>query len=99
MLKENCPSCGVSWDGGSILESFIKQREEGSEWCAGKTDEQIESFIKEFYLEPYRWNRCIGIDLERNHPQHRDGISYWKCPDCNALFNRDWKEVDKNVLD
>ena len=86
--QRTCPKCGSDWDGGSILETFIKQREEGVKCWQGKSDEQIEKEMKESYSPAYRWGREIGIELAYNHPKHYDGVSYWKCPDCKTTFNR-----------
>ena len=45
--QRTCPKCGSDWDGGSILETFIKQREEGVKCWQGKSDEQIEKEMKD----------------------------------------------------
>jgi len=82
--QRTCPKCGSDWDGGSILETFIKQREDGIKCWQGKSDEQIEKEMKESYSPPYRWGREIGIELAYDY----DGVSYWQCPDCNTTFNR-----------
>lgn len=90
-LKEGetiCPKCGSDWDGGSIIDAFIEQRNQGSKHWGGKTDEEIEKEVKENYSPPYRWGRQIGIQLPFDHPLHYDGISYWQCPDCSTAFNR-----------
>ena len=79
-----CPECNSNWDGGSILETFIKQREEGIKCWQGMSNEKIEQYMKESYSPPYRWRRQLGIEVEGLY----DGISYWKCPDCNTLFDR-----------
>ena len=86
--QSTCPKCYSDWDGGSILEEFIEQREAGVKYWQGKSDEQIEKEVKESYPPPYRWRREIGIELPYDHPNHYDGVSYWQCPDCNATFNR-----------
>lgn len=88
LSKASCPKCGSDWDGGSILETFIKQRDEGVKCWKDMSDEQIEKEMKESYSPPYRWSRKIGIELDYNHPKHYDGISYWQCPDCKTTFNR-----------
>jgi hypothetical protein len=79
-----CPKCQSDWDGGSILETFIKQREEGVKMWQGKSDEEIEAYMKESYSPPYRWGRKTGIEIQGGY----DGVSYWQCPDCKATFNR-----------
>lgn len=86
--QRTCPKCNSDWDGGSILETFIRQRDEGAEYLKGKSNEEIEQYMKESYSPPYRWGREIGIELEWNHPNHYDGVSYWQCPDCQTTFNR-----------
>lgn len=83
-----CPKCDSDWDGGSILETFKKQRDDGASYWANKTDEDIEKIVTESYSPPYRWGRQIGIELPYGHPNRRDGISYWQCPDCNTMFDR-----------
>lgn len=88
MKTEECPKCGCSWYGGSIVEEFIKQRTEGVKIWQGMTDEQIDEYVKDGYSPPYRWGRQIGIELSYDHPNHYDGVSYWQCPDCDATFNR-----------
>lgn len=88
-----CPKCNSNWDGGSILETFLKQRDEAIEggYRYGWTDEQVEESMKECYAPPYRWGREIGIEI----PEIYDGISYWKCPDCETTFNRFTGEEEK----
>lgn len=82
---ERCPECQSSWDGGSILETFIKQRDDGTR-CSwqGMTDAEIEAMMKESYSPPYRWGRLIGIEDRNNY----DGVSYWQCPNCGATWDR-----------
>lgn len=82
--RKDCPSCKSSWDGGSILETFIKQRNDGVKCWEGFTDSDIELYVKEHYSIPYRWGRQIGIEIQG----HYDGISQVKCPDCQKIFDR-----------
>jgi len=79
-----CPVCDADWDGGSILEEFKKQRDEGSTAWAGMSDAELEVEVKKCYGPPYRWGREIGIEIQGGY----DGISYYQCPDCSALFDR-----------
>lgn len=58
---ENCPNCGVSWDGGEIPEN-----------------------MRQHYSPPYRLSRLIGIE----DPNVYDGVSWWRCPDCSAQWDR-----------
>lgn len=84
MLHETqCPKCGSSWDGGSILETFIKQRDEGASVWQGKSDEELEEYVKSYYGEPYRWGRQIGIS-----DMNTDRTEEVACPDCHSVFNR-----------
>lgn len=93
----NCPKCNSDWDGGSILETFKKQRDDGSEFWKGKSDKEIEEEMIACYSPPYRWGREIGVELPYDHPDHFDGISYWKCPDCGTMFNRKYEEITLNI--
>lgn len=85
---EECPVCKVSWNGGSILDSFKKQRDEG-QCYQGKTDEELEAIVKEYYSPPYRWSRLIGIEDRDKY----DGVSYWACPDCHTTWDRFTGEI------
>ena len=76
-----CPACKADWDGGSILETFKKQRDEGT---LKGTDDELEARMLESYSEPYRWSRKIGVEIQGKY----DGVSYWKCPDCKVYFDR-----------
>jgi len=80
----HCPACNANWDGGSILESFIQLRNGGNPLYANMSDEQLKERVQELYSPPYRWSRCIGIEIRGEY----DGLSYYKCPDCNVTFNR-----------
>ncbi len=88
--QSTCPKCNSNWDGGSILETFLKQRDaaQPGEFRYGWTDEQVENNMKECYSPPYRWGREIGVELSYDHPNYYDGVSYWQCPDCKTTFNR-----------
>ena len=83
---DNCPKCNSSWIGGSILEEFLKQRDNAKEggYRFGWTDEQVEESMKECYSPPYVWKREIGIEILGQY----DGISRYLCPDCNTQFDR-----------
>lgn len=79
-----CPKCGSDWDGGSILETFIRQRDEGVGCWKGLTDEQVEAKMKESYGPPFRWGREIMVEIQGKY----DGWLYTQCPDCSTHFDR-----------
>jgi hypothetical protein len=79
-----CPKCNADWDGGSIVDTFKKQRDEGSEYWKDYSEEQIEEYVKESYFPPYRWGRQIGIEVQGEY----DGISYYQCPDCETIWDK-----------
>jgi len=60
-----------------------------SSWDGGPIPEAI----REHYSPPYRWSKCIGIEL----PGVYDGIHHWKCPACDTEFPR-WMEKDGKPL-
>ena len=49
-------------------------------WDAGDIPEEI----REHYSPPYKYSRLIGIE----DPMLYDGVSFWKCPDCGAMWDR-----------
>ena len=84
---KNCPKCNIAWEEEkTIYDHFLstgKNEEEAREAAAsyGDTKETPKHFGK----------NCVGIETEEY-----DGVSYWKCTSCNAVFDR-WtmKETDK----
>lgn len=91
---KHCPKCLVDWDGGAIIDTFKQFRDNKQEYYIGKTDEELEIMVKQFYGPPYRWGREIGIETNRY-----DGTTYTQCPDCHAIFDHwdNFKEVAKAV--
>lgn len=79
-----CPVCGFDFKGESIVEAFKKQRDEGSKWLAGKTDEEIEKYVHERYSPPYCFSKIMGIEIQGKY----DGVSYWQCTNCNTYWDR-----------
>ena len=65
--QRTCPKCGSDWDGGSILETFIKQREEGVKCWQGKSDEQIEKEMKEKNEEKKELEKIMFLFIEDFH--------------------------------
>jgi transposase-like protein len=84
MENNRCPNCGSNWDGGSIIESFIKQRSEGVNMWQGMSNADIEKFVTDTYSPPYRWLRLQGVVIQGGY----DGISLFQCPDCKATWDR-----------
>jgi Zn-finger nucleic acid-binding protein len=87
----NCPACGGSWDGGDILESFTALREKGAEYYKNKTDEELKQIAGQYgwtVENPQRFSKLIGVELPYSHPQHYDGVSFWRCPHCKAQWSR-----------
>jgi hypothetical protein len=78
-----CPSCNASWDGGAIFDVLRTQ-----DWCADKSDEELQKYIEDHYSPPYRFSRIVGVELPHDHPEHYDGVSYWQCPYCRHQWPR-----------
>lgn len=49
--QRTCPKCNSNWDGGSIVDTFIKQRDEGSTYWKGKSDEDIKEYVEGWTTE------------------------------------------------
>ena len=37
---------------------------------------------------PTHYSRLIGVELPYDNPNHYDGVSFWRCPDCGAQWDR-----------
>jgi hypothetical protein len=72
-----CPECGVNWDAGDVFDALRSQA-----WCDNKSDEELHAWIREHYSPPYKFSRLIGVQLSYDHPDHYDGVSFWRCPSC-----------------
>lgn len=77
-----CPACGANWDGGGIFETLRPQ-----EWCAKKSDEELQAYIDKYYGTRHKqhFSRLIGVEI----PGGYDGVSYWQCPDCKSKWPRE----------
>jgi len=103
--QKECHICNSSWHGGSIHAEFMRQRDEGYDWCKGKTDDELWEQVKEYYSPPYTWSRLIAIELDQ------DRVEYYICPDCFTVFAPDgtvtiereksssFEEVQQNLID
>lgn len=80
-LYGKCPVCKTDWDGGSIEETFLEQKEKGH-WN-NNTEEEIKEYVKEFYSPPYRWSNIIAIERQGD-----DRVSGYMCPECECEFPR-----------
>ena len=72
-----CPVCNSNLEGGLIFDTFMEQY----------NDEAKALEAAEMYgatKTEGRWRREIGIEILGGY----DGISYWRCPDCNAEWDR-----------
>lgn len=86
-----CPACGSSWDNGDIFERLSDLRESGDEFYKNKTDAELQEIAGHYGWtpdNPKRFSRVIGVELPYSHPQHYDGVSFWRCPDCQTQWPR-----------
>jgi rubredoxin len=86
-----CPACGSSWDAGDILERFVALRAEGDSYYKNKTDAELQEIASQYGWtpeNPKRFSRLIGVELPYSHPNHYDGVSFWRCPDCKVQWSR-----------
>ena len=82
-----CPSCKSSWDAGDIYEELRK-----SQHYKNLTDAEVKKAASSYgWTEenPKSFSRLIGIEVMGKY----DGISYWKCPDCNTYWDRWTNEI------
>ena len=78
-----CPACKTNLEGDLIFDTFMEK-------CNGDEVEALK------HAEMYgatktkgRWGRQIGIEIRGGY----DGVSYYKCPDCKATWDRFTGEI------
>jgi len=79
-----CPACKADLEGDLIFDTFMEKH--GDEGKALKICEMYGAT-----KTTGRWKRQIGIET----PDY-DGVSYWKCPDCNAVWDRFTGEIKED---
>ena len=85
---KSCPSCNCDWEEKETITEFFLRK--------GNTKEEAEKSGAMYGCTPetprHFGKNVVGIEIMGGY----DGISYWKCTECNATFDR-WtmKEVDK----
>jgi hypothetical protein len=87
---EICPSCNADWRGQDIFEALKEVRDAGRGYN-GQTDEELKKMAANYgWTETNKktFSRLIGVQYAYGHPKHRDGVSAWQCPDCNARWDR-----------
>lgn len=85
-IKDNCPSCGVSFLGQDIFEYFKSQYKndedralEAATMYGWSIDRQV-CFRREIGIETYGY----------------DGVSFYKCPDCGVVWKRfKWSNIEE----
>lgn len=94
-----CPECYASWDGGDVYEYFMGAKfnphHEQHEYYKGKTIDEIKKVAGSYGWSDenqVRFGKLIGIDmsmdLNATDDERYDGVSYWKCPECEIAWNR-----------
>lgn len=93
-----CPECNTSWDGGDIYEHFLEAKfnpsHEQHTYYKDKSLEDIKKAASNYGWSDEnkkRFSNIIGIDmsmdLNANDDEAYDGISYWKCPECEIAWH------------
>lgn len=80
-----CPKCGADWDGGDIFEHLKELRAAGDSFYGPKTDAELQEIAGHYGWTPEtpkRFSKLIGVELPYGHPDHYDGVSFWRCPEC-----------------
>ena len=52
----------------------------GADWFGSKIPEES----RKYHGEKTHFSRVIGIEDSKRY----DGVSWWKCPDCNTAWDR-----------
>jgi ribosomal protein L37AE/L43A len=79
-----CPECGSDWRAGQIRPESAVKRYGHDAPCRAKEPWQLGR--GEFSLlctcPPRYYTRLIDVEVPR------DGMSFWRCPDCLATWDR-----------
>lgn len=85
-----CPNCSADWRGADIFEALKQVRENGGGYI-GLSDAELKIMAGHYgWTEENKktFSRLIGIERPYGHPERYDGVSAWRCPDCNAQWPR-----------
>lgn len=84
ITEEHCGFCGSDLRGKRIPVDYIVKGHYGDR------DPDV----------PHFYSRMIGVEYTYDHPEHYDGISEFRCPDCGARVGR-WsgKRLDDNEFE
>lgn len=82
----NCPQCGSSWRGGQIPSESVSKGYYGHHNPCKKLREWDKGYdeLTQCTCPVRHYSRLIGIEV----PSKYDGVSYWRCPDCGATWDR-----------
>lgn len=83
---DNCPKCGTQWKGEDIFQYFLNKSNEPDNYYSGKTEEEIVEVASHYGYtkeKPVYWNKLIGVETD-----DYDGVSIWRCPECNSEWCR-----------
>lgn len=86
-----CPECEANWDGGDILEEFVRLKDEGHNYYSNLSDDELIEAAGDYGWTPEnkkRFGNLIGMELSMDDPEHYDGVSYWACPECGVAWCR-----------
>lgn len=90
-----CKSCGHCLDGGGIWEHFYKQNlREGMEDAPARIEADRVAEMYGASVHKGRWGLAIGIEDETY-----DGVSWWACSFCKAMWNRWTGELSDKKLE
>jgi hypothetical protein len=88
-MNENCPKCGVTWEGQEIPAALMT-----TGYYPILQDAEIAAAA-------YGWTpenkRTFSINVTGIETAHYDGVSYWRCEVCRTLFDRFTFEEVPNV--
>lgn len=78
-----------SRQGGCVnTQRFDPNRLECPECKADWRASKIPEASRHLYGNSEWFSRLIGVELPYDHPDHYDGVSFWRCPDCGSQWNR-----------
>jgi len=88
---KNCPSCNTDWEEDETITEYFE-----SQGYSHRKAVQTAALYGCTPKSPKHFGKnVVGIEIQGKY----DGVSYWKCTECETVFDRWTMEVVENAYD
>jgi uncharacterized C2H2 Zn-finger protein len=85
----HCPNCKTSWNKEDIFIYFLKKYINPI-----KAYRTAMMYGYNIFTRRYHFRRLRGIEIRGEY----DGVSYWECPECNMIWQRNFPKFDYSKM-